>query len=71
MCYAGVEMLAITPDGRIFRAHCKQGGVIGSIYDQNIAFPVLPILCQKESCAVPCRHNDYKRPGSCGPAEAI
>jgi hypothetical protein len=51
MCYAGVEMLAITPDGRIFRAHCKQGGVIGSIYDQNIAFPVLPILCQKESCA--------------------
>jgi pyruvate-formate lyase-activating enzyme len=50
-CYAGIDLLTIDSDGRIWRGWCQQGGPIGSIYELPIVWPTDPIVCQKEICS--------------------
>jgi organic radical activating enzyme len=56
-CNAGVESLAIKHDGQVYRAICRQGGLLGSIFDQSIALPRAPIRCGAEVCP---NLNDFR-----------
>jgi MoaA/NifB/PqqE/SkfB family radical SAM enzyme len=49
-CYAGVEQLIVDRDGSIHRGWCKVGDPIGYIWDNDIAFPTAPIVCNKIMC---------------------
>ena len=49
-CHAGIDTLTIDNEGRIWRGWCNEGGPIGSIYDEDIAWPTDPIICSKEFC---------------------
>jgi MoaA/NifB/PqqE/SkfB family radical SAM enzyme len=48
-CMAGLESLSIDNDGSVYRATCKQGGVIGNI---ETGFQLInePITCAKQWC---------------------
>lgn len=48
-CWAGLEQLAIDPNGSIYRAWCKQDK-IGAINDENIAFPNESTICRTNNC---------------------
>lgn len=50
MCHAGLELLVVNMHGDIFRAVCRQGGAIASIYDATWSFPTLPYCCEMSSC---------------------
>ena len=50
-CNAGIESLAIRADGGIYRAVCKQGGLLGNLADRSYSFPAAPIRCAKDTCA--------------------
>jgi organic radical activating enzyme len=50
LCDIGLESLAIDGRGYIYRGRCKEGGYIGTIRDDQVAFPNTPVLCTKESC---------------------
>jgi organic radical activating enzyme len=56
-CNAGVESLAIKADGQVYRAICRQGGLLGSIFDSSIALPRSPIRCGVEVCP---NLNDFR-----------
>ena len=49
-CNVGLEQLVIDYEGDIFRGWCKQGGKIGSVHDESIAFPTSPIICRSNFC---------------------
>lgn len=49
-CYAGIDILTIDPNGRIWRSWCGIGGPIGSIYELPLDFPKDPIVCDKLRC---------------------
>jgi sulfatase maturation enzyme AslB (radical SAM superfamily) len=49
-CYAGVEQIAIEPNGDFFRGRCKVGGKIGNVYDQELSFAKTPVICSKDKC---------------------
>jgi MoaA/NifB/PqqE/SkfB family radical SAM enzyme len=49
-CNAGIESLAIRSDGKVYRAVCRQGGAIGSLSEQSIAFPTAPVRCGNDDC---------------------
>jgi pyruvate-formate lyase-activating enzyme len=49
-CNAGIESLALHFDGQVYRSVCGEGGAIGNLFDQSIAFPSAPIRCTKKDC---------------------
>ncbi len=49
-CRAGIESLRVNAKGEVRRAVCGVGGNIGHIQD-DIAFPMLPIKCDRDTCA--------------------
>jgi hypothetical protein len=51
ICYAGIEQLIVTKEGDLYRGWCMSGGKIGNIYQQHLAFPTLPIQCDKPICS--------------------
>lgn len=48
-CWAGLHMLHIDMWGRVYRANCKEGGVLGTIGDFKL--PKSTITCGKDVCA--------------------
>lgn len=48
-CMAGIETLMIDNDGSVYRATCKQGGVLGNI-ETGFELQEDPITCAKEWC---------------------
>jgi MoaA/NifB/PqqE/SkfB family radical SAM enzyme len=53
-CYAGIDTMVIDSDGNIWRGWCKQDGKIGSIYDEEVIWPIKTIICNKDYC-----HNGF------------
>jgi pyruvate-formate lyase-activating enzyme len=49
-CDAGLELLAIDARGRIHRALCRQGGMLGHISDHDLPLPTEPVVCTRPSC---------------------
>jgi hypothetical protein len=50
-CHAGLEMLSVDSRGRVFRAVCREAGMVGSVYDPEIALPSTPVTCTQARCA--------------------
>tara|TARA_S200000501_G_scaffold194778_1_gene183472 strand:+ start:1373 stop:2359 length:987 start_codon:yes stop_codon:yes gene_type:complete len=48
-CMAGIETLMIDNDGSIYRATCKQGGLLGNI-ETGFELQDDPVLCMKQWC---------------------
>ena len=48
-CMAGIETLMIDNDGSVYRATCKQGGVLGNI-DTGFTLQQDPVVCMKQWC---------------------
>lgn len=48
-CWAGVHMLSIDNDTKIYRADCRQGGSIGTI--DNYTPVEKPLICTKPKCS--------------------
>lgn len=48
-CDIGVTTLFIRFD-EIWRASCRVGGVLGTIYDEQLRLPRDPVVCSRESC---------------------
>jgi organic radical activating enzyme len=48
-CDVGLTTLFVRFD-EIWRASCRVGGVIGSIYDEQLHLPNEPVLCTRNSC---------------------
>lgn len=48
-CMAGIETLMIDNDGSVYRATCKQGGILGNI-DTGFTLQQDPVLCMKQWC---------------------
>ena len=46
-CMAGIETLMIDNDGSVYRATCKQGGVLGNI-ETGFTLEEDPVICAKE-----------------------
>ena len=49
-CDAGLEYLVIKFTGDIYRANCKEGGLIGNIADPHVTLPSEAIVCRKKLC---------------------
>jgi hypothetical protein len=49
LCWAGVQNITIDNEGNVWRAICRVGGKLGTIYD-DFKVPTDPIICTKESC---------------------
>ena len=58
-CMAGLETLMIDNDGSVYRATCKQGGVLGNISNWLPAQED-PILCAKQWCNCASNPNTTK-----------
>lgn len=56
-CWAGLHMIKIDMNGKIFRSECEQGGPIGTI--QKYDLPNQTIVCDKSVCA--CLSDIYLR----------
>lgn len=48
-CDIGITTLFIRFD-EIWRASCRVGGVLGTIYDKRLQLPRDPVVCSRESC---------------------
>ena len=48
-CMAGIETLMIDNDGSVYRATCKQGGVLGNI-ETGFTLEDDPVICAKQWC---------------------
>ena len=48
-CWAGVQNITIDNKGNVWRAICKQGDSLGSIYT-DFTVPTETIICQKKKC---------------------
>ena len=48
-CMAGIETLMIDNDGSVYRATCKQGGVLGNI-ETGFTLEQDPVICAKQWC---------------------
>ena len=48
-CMAGIETLMIDNDGSVYRATCKQGGVLGNI-ETGFTLENDPVICAKQWC---------------------
>lgn len=49
LCWAGVQNISIDNEGNVWRAICKVGGKLGTIYE-GFSVPKEPIVCTKDSC---------------------
>ena len=48
-CWAGLQQITIHNDGNVYRAICRQGGLLGNIYT-GFEMPVDTVMCAKETC---------------------
>ena len=48
-CWAGIQNITIDNEGNVWRAICRQGNKLGSIYS-DFEIPLDTVLCQKKSC---------------------
>ena len=48
-CMAGIETLMIDNDGSVYRATCKQGGILGNI-ETGFTLEDDPVVCAKQWC---------------------
>jgi MoaA/NifB/PqqE/SkfB family radical SAM enzyme len=48
-CMAGIETLMIDNDGSVYRATCKQGGILGNL-ETGFKLEEDPVLCMKQWC---------------------
>lgn len=48
-CSIGIDYMIINYD-KIYRGVCKEGGIVGSIYDENIGFQESTIICKRQRC---------------------
>ena len=48
-CMAGIETLMIDNDGSVYRATCKQGGMLGNI-ETGFTLEDDPVVCAKQWC---------------------
>jgi organic radical activating enzyme len=48
-CSIGVETLFVRWD-EVYRGVCRVGGLVGSIYDDDLNFPDAPVVCDQNSC---------------------
>jgi MoaA/NifB/PqqE/SkfB family radical SAM enzyme len=48
-CMAGIETLMIDNDGSVYRATCKQGGVLGNL-ETGFTLKEDPVICMKQWC---------------------
>ena len=48
-CMAGIETLMIDNDGSVYRATCKQGGILGNI-ETGFTLDPQPVICAKKWC---------------------
>lgn len=55
ICYAGVTLLKVAPNGDIFIGNCFQGGPLANIYtlDNDSVLPDGPVVCEKNRCTDP------------------
>ncbi|MGO8794721.1 MAG: radical SAM protein [Candidatus Sulfotelmatobacter sp.] len=50
-CRAGVELLIVKGSGDIYRANCRQGGVLGNISQpEMVLLPLAPLSCRASCC---------------------
>jgi pyruvate-formate lyase-activating enzyme len=49
-CWAGVEQLAVSADGWVFRGWCEEGGTLGHITHKLLSFPKAPVKCSRDYC---------------------
>lgn len=49
-CFAGVANLFVDADGNIFRASCRVGGKLGSVWDDDLVLTTEPITCTRLAC---------------------
>lgn len=49
-CAAGTENLHITPDGNMYSATCKVGGLLGNVFEGTFNIPKEWIVCTKDWC---------------------
>lgn len=50
-CQAGLESLRVKADGTVYRAVCGSGGCLGRIGEDSLDLPVVPVTCDRDSCA--------------------
>ncbi len=48
-CWAGIQNITIDNEGNVWRAICRQGTQLGSIYD-GFEIPLDTVICNKKSC---------------------
>jgi organic radical activating enzyme len=51
MCNAGIESIAVNTRGEVYRAVCREGGLVGRIQDATLSLPAAAIRCEKRSCS--------------------
>jgi len=49
LCSAGLELLAITAEGDVYRGLCREGGCLGNI-NSTVILPTKHIVCGRPSC---------------------
>lgn len=49
-CAAGTDNIHITPDGNVYSATCKVGGLLGNVFDFGMSFPKTWVVCTKKWC---------------------
>lgn len=50
ICNAGLEVLKVDKGGNVYRGVCREGGSLGTVWDEDIQLPLTPITCRKKSC---------------------
>ena len=48
-CSAGLEILAVNPNGDVYRGLCREGGCLGNV-NSTVALPVENIVCGRPTC---------------------
>ncbi len=66
-CNAGIESLAVRPDGEVYRATCREGGSLGNLNDGAFSIPKSPVRCAQDTCNSICNIRISKWQGE-GPA---
>ena len=55
-CNIGIESFCVDPNGDVFRANCRVGGIIGNVKD-GVNIDLEPIVCKRPMCV--CRSEIY------------
>lgn len=63
-CFSGIETIVINHEGDAWRGWCRQGGKIGNIFNDQISWPVDPIICGLQNCSNGFDRRSRKEPPS-------